>query len=137
LRAPESALLPREPSPDAPVFAEPWHAEVLGIANALMRSGMFSAVEWAETLGAEIRRLADEGEPDNEEAYYRAVLTALERLVGEKSPETCRSLADHVETWRRAYLATPHGQPVTLAAAAGPAVDHVPDDHGDSHHTGG
>jgi len=33
-RAPEAALLPREPSPGAPVFAEPWHAEVLGIANS-------------------------------------------------------------------------------------------------------
>jgi nitrile hydratase accessory protein len=137
LRAPESALLPREPSPDAPVFTVPWHAEALGIAYALTRSGMFSAVEWAETLGAEIRRLATSEEPGTEETYYQAVLTALERLVGEKSPETGRSLADHVETWRRAYLNTPHGQPVTLAAAAGPAVDHVPDEHGDSHHTGG
>jgi hypothetical protein len=86
---------------------------------------MFSAVEWAETLGAEIRRLADEGEPDNEEAYYRAALGALEPLVGEKSPDAGELLVDRVEAWRRAYLNTPHGQPVTLAAAAGPAENHV------------
>ena len=134
MRAPESALLPREPSPDAPVFAVPWHAEVLGIANSLMRNGMFSAVEWAETLGAEIRRLATSGEPDTEETYYRAALFALERLVGEKSPETGGSLVDRVEAWRRAYLNTPHGRPVTLAAAAGPPVDHEPDDHDDHDH---
>ena len=52
------------------------------------------------------------GEPDTEETYYQAVLAALERLVGEKSPETGGSLVDRVEAWRRAYLYTPHGQPV-------------------------
>jgi nitrile hydratase accessory protein len=123
LSARETALLPREASSDAPVFAEPWHAEVLGIANALTRGGMFTASEWAESLGAEIQRHAGAGAPDTEETYYRAVLGALEQLVGEKSPATGGSLHDRVEAWRRAYLNTPHGQPVTLAAADLPAAD--------------
>ena len=130
----EAALLPREPEPGSTVFAVPWHAEALGIANALIESGMYSPVEWAETLAAEIRSLAASGEPDTEETYYQAVLAAVERLVGEKSPETGASLVDRVDAWRRAYLNTPHGQPVTLAAAAGPAVDHEADDDGDHHH---
>jgi nitrile hydratase accessory protein len=120
----ESGLLPREPTPGAPVFAEPWHAEVLGIASALTRAGLFSASEWAETLGAEIRRSSNSGAPDTEETYYRAVLWALERLVASKSPETGGSLGERVEAWRRAYLNTPHGNPVTLAAAASPAENH-------------
>jgi nitrile hydratase accessory protein len=128
LSAPEATLLPREAAPGAPVFAEPWHAEVLGIANTLSRSGMFSVSEWAATLGAEIRRLAASGEPDTEETYYRAALGALERLVGEKSPATGGSLHDRVEAWRRAYLNTPHGQPVTLDAAD------LPPEHADHHH---
>ena len=66
-------------------------------------------------------RAGESGEPDSEESYYRAALAALERLVGDKSPETGGSLSDRVEAWRRAYLNTPHGQPVTLAAATGPA----------------
>lgn len=113
-------LLPREPAPGSPVFAELWHAEVLAVAYALTRAGMFSAGEWAEALGAEIRKAREAGRPDDEETYYRAVLAALERLVGDKSPETGESLAARVEAWRRAYLNTPHGQPVTLAAGAHP-----------------
>ena len=124
----------REPH-DAATGTHP-HAEALGIANVLMQSGMYSATEWAETLGAEIKRLA--GEPDTEETYYRAVLAALERLVAEKSPATGGSLADRVEAWRRAYNNTPHGKPVLLEAADGPALghdhDHDHDDHDHHHH---
>ena len=135
MSAPEAALLPRDGPPGAPVFAEPWHAEVLGIANALIRGGMFSPAEWASALGAEIRALGAAGAADTEQSYYRAALGALERLVGEKSPETGGSLLERVEAWRRAYLNTPHGQPVTLAAAALPEGDHEHHhDHDHSHH---
>ena len=124
MSAPEPSLLPREPAAGAPVFAEPWHAEVLGIAHALIRAGLFTASEWAEALGAEIRRQADSEGGDTDETYYRAALAALEQLVGDKSPETGGSLSDRVEAWRRAYLNTPHGAPVTLAAAVeGPVAN--------------
>jgi len=94
---------------------------------------MFSAVEWAETLGARIRRIGDSGEPDNEETYYRAVLSAVEQLVGEKSPDTGGLLLDRVEAWRCAYLNTPHGQPVTLDAAALSSHNGQDHDHHDHH----
>jgi nitrile hydratase accessory protein len=129
LNAPEAATIrPREARPGAPVFAEPWHAEVLALAYALTRAGMFPAAEWAAALGAEIRLAGDAGRPDTEATYYAAALAALERLVAEKSPETGGSLADRVEAWRRAYLNTPHGRPVTLAAADHP-VENGPDHH--------
>jgi nitrile hydratase accessory protein len=134
LSAPEvGALLPREPAPGAPVFGEPWHAEVLAIAYALTRSGLFTPAAWAEALGAEIRRSGAAGEPDSEASYYRAALAALERLVGAGSPQTGESLDERVEAWRRAYLNTPHGQPVTLAAGEGP-VDKHRHAHDDHHH---
>jgi len=132
LSDPNSALLPREPAEGAPTFAVPWHAEALGIANVLIESGMFSATDWAEALGEEIRQRA--AEPDTDETYYRAVLAALERLVSEKSPSTGGSLSQRVEAWRRAYINTPHGKPVTLAAADRPHLDHDHDHHGDHHH---
>jgi len=119
LSAPEASLLPRERVGNAPTFTLPWHAEALGIANVLMQSGMYSANEWAAALGAEIRRLGEAREPDTDETYYRAVLAVLERLVAEKSPSTGGSLPERVEAWRRAYLNTPHGQPVLL----GPRTD--------------
>ena len=138
MSAREQALLPREASRGAPVFALPWHAEVLGIANVLIGTGMFSTSEWAASLGAEVARLGRGGEPDTEETYYRAALSALERLIQEKSPETAGSLVDRVEAWRRAYHNTPHGQPVTLAAAGARAGNlahhhrhHDDDDHDD------
>ena len=123
-------LIPREPAPGAPVFAEPWHAEVLGIADTLTRAGLFSVGEWADALGAEIQRQNDSGGGDSDESYYQAALAALERLVGDKSPETGGALAERVDNWRRAYLNTPHGQPVTLAAAHDPAENrHRHHDH--------
>jgi nitrile hydratase accessory protein len=129
LSAPEAGtILPREPAPGSPVFAEPWHAEVLAIAHALTGAGLFTAGEWAETLGAEIRRNAEAGAPDSDASYYRAALAALERLVRAGSPETAGSLDERIEAWRRAYLNTPHGRPVTLAAGAGPM-----DNHGHAH----
>ena len=109
MSAPEAALLPREPKPGSTLFAVPWHAEALGITNALIQNGMYSQVEWANSLAAEFRRLAISGEPDTEETYYQAVLAAVEGLVGEKSPDTGALLGDRVEAWRRAYLNTPHG----------------------------
>ncbi|HET7714743.1 MAG TPA: nitrile hydratase accessory protein [Bauldia sp.] len=130
MSGPETALLPREPAAGAPVFAEPWHAEVLAVAHALTRAGLFSSAQWAEALGAAIRRGNESGEPDSEEAYYRAALAALERLVGERSPEVGGMLAARVEAWRRAYLNTPHGRPVTLDAAAVPVENrHRHHDH--------
>ena len=133
MNAPEaSVILPREPAPGSPVFAEPWHAEVLAIAHALTRSGLFTAGDWAEALGAEIRRNGEAGEPDSEASYYyRAALAALERLVGAGSPETGGSLDERVEAWRRAYLNTPHGRAVSLAAGVDSAENrHV---HGHAH----
>lgn len=133
MSAPDAALLPPEPAAGAPVFAEPWHAEVLAVAFALTRAGLFSASEWAEALGEEIRRREDAGSGDGEENYYRAALAALERLCGDKSPGTGGSLDERVEAWRRAYLNTPHGQPVTLAAGAGPVENHRRIDHNHRH----
>jgi nitrile hydratase accessory protein len=101
-----------------PVFGEPWHAQTLALADLLVKSGAISPVRWAETLGAEIR--APNADPDDRETYYRAVLAALERLLAENGDVTATELDEREHQWERAYLRTPHGRPVELAAGMEP-----------------
>lgn len=104
--------LPEDPfSPKAPVFSEPWHAEVLAAAHAMVRAGHVTPAAWADALGAALRRAEAAGKPDTEATYYLAALEALEGLV----PLTSEELADRKSAWERAYRRTPHGAPVALA----------------------
>lgn len=99
-----------------PTFDQPWQAQALALAFALSERGVFSAAAWSEALGAELRRAEAQGAPDDRDTYYAAVLAALERLVTAAGGIAADALASRVEAWRRAYLRTPHGQPVKLAA---------------------
>ena len=114
---PEATGIAPRASDEGPVrFAEPWHAQVLAIANGLAEAGLFSRSDWAAALGAALRRAEAAGGPDDDTTYYAAALAALEGLVAERSPEAGGSLEGRVEAWRRAYLRTPHGKPVELSA---------------------
>jgi nitrile hydratase accessory protein len=113
------SLLPRERDGNAPVFAEAWHADALAIASVLTKRGVFSAADWSTALGTAVRSSEARGEPDDEEHYYEAVLAALERLIDRSLPDVGSAIAPRVEQWRRAYLNTPHGQPVELQAGTG------------------
>jgi nitrile hydratase accessory protein len=97
-----------------PVFDEPWQAQVLAIADAMSRAGAFTPSEWSATLGQELRHAEAEGAPDNVTTYYAAALVALEQLLVGAGFATTEVLASRREDWVRAYLATPHGQPVKL-----------------------
>ena len=101
-----------------PVFGEPWHAQTLALADLLVKCGVVSPKLWAETLGAEIRAL--KAAPDDRETYYRAVLAALERALEESGAVTRAELDECEHQWERAYLRTPHGRPVELAAGMEP-----------------
>jgi nitrile hydratase accessory protein len=102
---------------EAPVFDEAWHAQVLALAHTLSQAGMFTPAEWSDMLGEELREAADSGAPDDQETYYAAALRALERLVSAGGSVAPAVLSERVEVWRQAYLNTPHGHPVELAAA--------------------
>ncbi len=95
-------------------FVEPWEATALALATRLQEAGHFSAEEWAETLGAEIKAAQAKGDPDDGTTYYRHVLAALERLVTEKGIAAADALAARKAAWREAYETTPHGAAVTL-----------------------
>ena len=102
-------------APSAPPFAEPWHAQVLAVADTMIQAGHFSATSWAETLGAALREREMNGEDDTTDGYFAAALAALEKLSGEIEGLDPASQFQRKEAWKQAYLQTPHGSPVELS----------------------
>ena len=112
----DDALRPLAAADGEPAFDEPWQAQVLAVADSLVQSGLFSAGAWSAALGAELKRADEEGAVDNQETYYRCALNALEALVAENSEIDRKAMQGKSDDWERAYLSTPHGQPVELPA---------------------
>lgn len=99
---------------EGPVFAEPWQAQTFALTVALLNRGVFSADEWAQALGAEIREAVASGGCRDGSDYYERWCEALERLLiakGLASHDGVDALAD---SWARAAEATPHGKPILL-----------------------
>jgi nitrile hydratase accessory protein len=92
------------------VFAAPWQAQAFALTVALHEAGAFTWSEWAQALGAELAKGAQQA-PD---AYYSAWLAALERLSSERGLASPADLAARKQAWAQAYLRTPHGRPVVL-----------------------
>jgi nitrile hydratase accessory protein len=110
--------LPALPRDEAgPVFNEPWEAHAFALAVRLSESGCFSWSEWAAALSQEIRAAQERGDPDLGHSYYQHWLNTLERLCTEKRLLNSSDMHRRKEQWRRAYLHTPHGQPIELSAA--------------------
>ena len=107
--------LPRDQ--DGPVFNEPWEAQVFALAVHLSETGSFPWSEWVEVFSQEIAAAQAQGGPDLEHTYYQCWLNALERLCATKGLVEPAVIHRRREEWRRAYLNTPHGQPVELSAA--------------------
>lgn len=103
-----------------PVFDEPWQAQTLALAFNLIEQGVFSNGQWSEALGAELESAKTRGDSDDAQTYYRSVLAALEKLLATDGRISAGTLGSRTEAWRRAYLNTPHGQPVELTAGGEP-----------------
>ena len=108
-------------SDQAPVFAEPWEAQAFALVLRLSEQGLFQWSEWSAALATEIRHARDTGDQDLGDTYYHYWLVALEKLLLEKSVLDSETVESRVEEWRRAYLHTPHGQPIELSAGQEPA----------------
>ena len=106
------ASIPRDA--EGPVFREPWEAQAFAMAVALHERGVFTWSEWAEALGAEIKRAQAQGDPDTGETYYYHWLAALERIVADKGVTDTATLARYTQAWDHAADRTPHGQPIEL-----------------------
>jgi nitrile hydratase accessory protein len=99
---------------DRPTFEEPWQAEAFALAVHLSAAGAFAWPDWAAALAAEISAA---GADDDGHRYYEHWLAALERLAFERCLVAPAAFAERKAAWAEAYRRTPHGQPVTLAAA--------------------
>ena len=110
---PDLAALPLER--EGPVFAEPWQASAFALAVHLSERGAFAWSEWSAALGHEIQAATQHG--DQSQAYFHRWLDALERLCRERGLVDAAEVRRREEEWRRAYLNTPHGEPVELRAA--------------------
>ena len=100
------------------LFAEPWQAQIVALAAAMVEKGRFTANDWSNTLGAEIRRSLTDGKPDNAATYYSCVLATFETLVTQAKLASTEEIRTRKQQWVEAYEHTPHGQPVTLDAAS-------------------
>jgi nitrile hydratase accessory protein len=110
-----AAAVPGMPvNSEGPVFREPWEAQAFAMAVALRERGVFTASEWAETLGAEIKRAQASGDPDRGDTYYRHWLAALERIVAAKQLSDATTLRRYSDAWSHAARRTPHGTPIEL-----------------------
>jgi nitrile hydratase accessory protein len=119
---------------DGPAFAEPWMAQAFACAIQLSRQGLFTWSEWVEVFSVEIKAHPAQPAETSNAAYYRQWLAALETIVGLKGAASTAEITERQESWRQAYLNTPHGQPVELrhAATASAAAAHH---HGHNEHT--
>ena len=111
---PDAAFKPLAAVDGQAAFDEPWQAQVLAIADTLAQNGLFSPAEWSAALGAELERARLAGAVDDQQTYYRCALEALEKLVAGHSEIDFEAMTATREDWERAYLSTPHGQPVVL-----------------------
>ena len=80
---PPAEKLPGGPE-EEPVFAEPWEAQAFALAVKLQADGHFTAAEWADALGHEIKAAQACGDPDDGSTYYRHWLAALRHILREK-----------------------------------------------------
>jgi nitrile hydratase accessory protein len=99
---------------EGPVFREPWEAQAFAMALALHERGVFTWNEWAQELGAQIKRAQAEGDPDTGETYYHHWLATLESLVAAKGVASTDLLHRTRDAWDRAADRTPHGAPIEL-----------------------
>ncbi|MEO7339055.1 MAG: nitrile hydratase accessory protein [Caldimonas sp.] len=111
------SLQPAPDAADAPVFREPWEAHAFAMVLALHQRGLFTWVEWADALAAQVAAAGQRGEADLGDTYYRHWLAALEQLVATKGAGSTEELARYREAWDHAADRTPHGQPIELEPA--------------------
>ena len=105
---------------NGPLFDEPWQADVFAMSQALVEIGQVSGAEWMSALAEAIAAHQQAGDPDLGDTYYEHCLAALEVVCEARGITSSQDVGERAEQWRRAYLNTPHGQPIELSAGRDP-----------------
>lgn len=92
---------------DSTAFGAPWEARTFAILKALRDSGVVSADEWTDALGAVV---------GDGEVRYEHWLAALERVLPANGTLSGTALQRYREAWMHAAHRTPHGEPIDLTA---------------------
>jgi len=103
------------PHPEQP-FEQPWHAAAFALTVHLHERGLFSWTEWADRLADALASNDRAGRLDGGDDYYTAWLAALQSLLAQNGIAGDDEISDMMAAWTRAYLETPHGNPVALPA---------------------
>ena len=103
------------PGPDMP-FAAPWHAAAFAMTVHLHERGLFTWPDWAAALGRALAADEKAGRLEGSDDYYRAWIAALQELLAANGVAGAPEIEIVMKEWKAAYLATPHGEPVRLAA---------------------
>ena len=98
----------------APVFEEPWHAQVFAITVALNEAGVFQWTDWANRFGATLKQHGLTHELNGGSDYFHAWIETLEDFLADQKIALSSDLQVLKSAWKQAYLQTPHGQPVKI-----------------------
>lgn len=97
-----------------PVFTEPWHAQVFALTVHLNEAGHFTWSEWVNRFSTVLRQLGVKRDLNGGDDYFHAWLETLEALLRDAGMASAAQMEQTRAAWEQAYLATPHGAPVTL-----------------------
>lgn len=81
---------------EAPVFAAPWEAHAFALTVKLHEHGLFSWIEWSNSLGEAIAA-------NTEAPYYESWLKALETLMLEKGIIEAQELLQGIESLKSSH----------------------------------
>jgi nitrile hydratase accessory protein len=96
-------------------FDDPWHAQLFALTVALTDEGHFNWPDWTRAFGATLRRHGAARPLDGSADYYAAWLETLETMLDQSGLGPAAEAQATRKAWEKAYLSTPHGQPVRLA----------------------
>lgn len=99
----------------APVFSEPWHAQVFAVTVRLNETGHLPWPDWAAAFSQTLKHHGLSKELDGGDDYFLAWLETLENMLVSKGMAKNCDIAALKSAWETAYLNTPHGQQVNLA----------------------
>jgi len=99
---------------DAPPFEEPWHAQIFAITHKMAHAGHYTWTDWVEQFAAALEQSRLAGGATDGSDYYDVWLATFEKLLVNLGLASSVEVADLISAWKRAYLNTPHGQPVKL-----------------------
>ena len=95
-------------------FHEPWHAQIFALTVHLNEQGHFDWKDWSEMFSDNLSSKGSKNFIIDDNDYYLIWLATLEEFLEAKGKIGSGEITQYFQAWRKAFLNTPHGQPVSL-----------------------